>query len=169
MFVGPDMCGKSEIARELSRQLEVPLFKASSEHDTFMNAQQRFIHQLQYADPRVLDFLVQTGYSVIFDRAYPCEEVYAKVFRRNTDHRVLVHLDREYAKLGARIVICHRSSYVGIKDDLNKDIDAKVLQDLDRGYVNFSAWTRCNVLHLNVDDENLEREVRDVKVWLETV
>lgn len=166
LFVGADMCGKTQIAHELSRRINVPTFKASSEHKSFLDAQNQFIQQLRHADPRVLDLLKQTGHSVIFDRAYPCEKVYAEFFNRPTDASALEHLDIEYSKLGAKIVICHRSSYDGIVDDLDSKLDSKALQTIDLLYQKFLHWTRCETLLLNVDDENLDREVNDIMEFL---
>lgn len=161
-FVGPDMCGKTQIAQALSRVIDVPYFKATSEHASYLSGPNQFINQLRYADMRVFDMLKQTGHSVIFDRGYPCEFVYSKAFGRETDERVLALEDESYASLGAKVVICHRSSYEGIQDDLDSNIKESKLQELHNLYQEFAAWTKCDVLNLNVDDEELEREVADV-------
>lgn len=165
-FVGPDMCGKTEIAKEVSRKLRVPYFKATSEHTSFLSSRvsknDQFLNQLRFADPRVLDILRQTGHSVVFDRGFPCEYAYSKVFSRETDLTMLKHIDEAYAALGAVIVFCHRSSYKDIKDNLDSSITELVLAKLHDVYKEFASWTKCRLLSLNVDDENLEREVFDV-------
>ena len=161
-FVGPDMTGKSNIARALSNKLLIPVFKASSEHGTFLGDQKQFINDIRYADPRVVDLLKQVGFSVIFDRAYPCEKVYAEFFGRETDHDVLKFLDEEYAKLGTKIVICTRRSFEGIKDDLDPNLDATALEKLSNLYEKFSLWTKCSVHTMYVDDENLSNQINEV-------
>ena len=169
-FVGPDMCGKTEIAKEVSRRLGVPYFKATSEHTSFLSSRvsknDQFLNQLRFADPRVYDLLRQTGHSVVFDRGYPCEFVYANVLERETDMVMLRHVDAAWAGLGARIVLCHRSSYAGINDDLDPTIDQDMLNDLHDTYFEFSRWTKCPLLKLNVDDESLEREVSETLTFL---
>lgn len=68
IMIGPDRCGKTEIAKRLAFLQGLPYFKASSEHETYLSKQGQFVQQLKHADPRMVDFLSQTGHSVIFDR-----------------------------------------------------------------------------------------------------
>lgn len=170
MFVGPDMCGKTQIAKAVARVTGIPYFKATSEHDSYLSSKvtkrEAFLNQLRYADPRVFDVLKQTGHSIVFDRAYPCELVYSSVMGRETDSSMLGHMDETWASLGARIVVCQRSSYEGIVDDLDSKITASTLQRLHEGYDSFARTTQCKVLRLNVDDENLFREVDDVLAFM---
>lgn len=165
-FVGPDMCGKTQIAKEVSRRMGVPYFKATSEHTSFLSTRvstsDQFLNQLRFADPRVLDILRQTGHSVVFDRGFPCEYAYSQVFGRETDLIMLKHVDEAYAALGAVVVFCHRSSYEGIKDDLDPTIGQELLDRLHAAYERFIGWTKCRFLLLNVDDEDLDREAREV-------
>ena len=166
IVVGPDMCGKTEIAKELARRLSVPYFKATSEHTSFLSSRvsknDQFLNQLRFADPRVLDILRQTGHSVVFDRGFPCEYAYSVVMNRETDIVMLRHLDEAYARLGAVVVFCRRSSYEGITDDLDPTIGQELLDKLDAAYEGFSGWTKCKLLKLNVDDEDLDREVKEI-------
>lgn len=165
-FVGPDMCGKTQIAQEVSRRMGVPYFKATSEHTSFLSTRvstsDQFLNQLRFADPRVLDILRQTGHSVVFDRGFPCEFAYSRVFGRETDLVMLRHVDEAYAALGAAVIFCQRSSYEGIHDDLDPSVGPELLNKLHAAYEEFTGWTKCRLLRLNVDDENLDREVRDV-------
>jgi hypothetical protein len=160
------MCGKTEIAKELSKRMHIPTFKASTEHDSFLNIQGEFLKQLQYCDTRVLDLLRQTGHSVIFDRGFPCEWVYSNYFKRQTDIDVIRRLDREYSKLGAKLIVCNRTSYKGIIDDLDPSIDAKELEKLDNLYLKFVEDSHLDTLFLNVDDENLDREVNEIMTFI---
>lgn len=164
--VGPDMCGKTEISKALSKKLGLPYYKAASEHDTYLRHPDRFVQQLRYADTRMSDFLKQTGYSVIFDRAWPCEFAYSTVFQRETDVDILHKIDDVYAKMGARVIICHRTSYEGIVDDIDPTTKEERLKKLDEAYQSFAMWTKCSTLVLNVDDENLKRELVDITKWM---
>ena len=159
MFVGPDRCGKTQIAQEVSKRSGIPYFKASSEHDAFLSSRvskrELFLNQLRYADPRVIDVFKQGGFSMLFDRAYPCEVAYASVF------------NREWSKLGAAIILCQRSSYDGIYDDLDPTVGPKMLQAIHDAYEEFARWTQCRLLRLNVDDEDLDREVAEVTSFIE--
>lgn len=173
IVVGPDRCGKTQIAKELARQLgnERFYFKATSEHVSFLSSRvstnDQFLNQLRFADPRVYDLLRQTGHSVVFDRAFPCEFVYSKVLGRETDMAMIKHMDEAWASLNARIILCHRSSYVGIVDDLDPTIEVNMLNKLHDAYFDFASWTKCKLLKLNVDDEDLSREVNDIIQYLQ--
>jgi len=170
-FVGADMCGKTEIATEYARRTGVPYFKATSEHVSFLSSRvsknDQFLNQLRFADPRVLDILRQTGHSMIFDRGYPCEYAYSKVLNRETDMTMLKHLDKGYAQLGASIILCYRTNYAGIRDDLDPTIDSHVLNKLHVAYCDFAQWTKCRLLSLNVDDEDLDRELSEINRFMD--
>jgi hypothetical protein len=164
---GPDMCAKTEISTALSYVTGVPRFKASSEHNTFLNKSDLFINQLRYADTRLVDFIKQTGASAIFDRAWPCEFAYSKALYRQTDHDVLRHVDSEMADMGAVVVVCHRSSYKDIVDDLDPTIEEVKLAKIEQAYREFiESHTKCRSMFLNVDDHNLIRQVGDVLKFL---
>lgn len=170
-FVGPDMCGKTQIAQEISKVTGAPYFKATSEHTSFLSSRvsknDQFLNQLRFADPRVYDVLRQTGHSVVFDRGFPCEYVYSKVLGRETDLVMLKHMDEAWASLGARVIFCHRSSYKGIVDDLDPSINETTLSRLHAAYKDFFEFSKCKRLELNVDDENLNREVADIIQFLQ--
>lgn len=166
ILCGPDMCGKTHIAKELSRVTGIPYFKATSEHTSFLSSRvaknDQFLNQLRFADPRVLDLLRQTGHSVVFDRGFPCEYSYAKVFDRETDMTMLRHLDDAYASLGAHVILCHRTDYSGIKDDLDPTVDTHLLNELHDAYWDFARWTKCKLFKLDVTDENLNKQVLEI-------
>jgi group I intron endonuclease len=165
--VGPDGCGKSNIIAALKKELQIESFKASDEHATFLShKQEKFLNDLRFADPRIEDFIYQTGVSVIFDRGYPCEKVYSEFYGRETDHRMLRFIDERYSRINAKILICTRSSYEGRVDNLDSRLDGSALQKIDSLYRDFVTWTKCKTLLLNVDDENLEREISDIKRFL---
>ena len=165
-FEGPDRCGKSEIAAELSRQLGVPVFKNTGEWTTDLKDPSYFKNLLVFGGTFLIDFICQTKPSAILDRHYPSEWVYSRYFDRETDDEILRKVDEKFAKAGGKIVICRRKSYNGIRDDLHSYIDSNTLEGLDSLYEEFAKWTRCEVLTVWVDDENLERETLEIREWL---
>ena len=166
-LVGPDKCGKTEIGNELSKRLGIPLFKANTEKGKFRDGSD-FVNEMRYADPRTIDLLTQTGYSIILDRAWPCEWVYSRAFNRESDHDATEQSDIGYSGLGAVVVVCVRTSYEGIvDDDAPEKLTEPMLSKLHSLYEDFAKQTRCRVMFLNVDDEDLDREVNDVISFLE--
>lgn len=169
VLCGPDMTGKTQIAKELSRRLGVSYFKASSEHQTYLKEKDAFRQQLRYADPRTIDILRQTGLSLVMDRGFPCEFSYSLALKRETDFAMLRVVDSEYALLGTRVIICHRTSYDNIVDDIDPTLNSNKLQEIHNAYKMFARWTQCRTMMLPVDDENLDREVNDVVSWLQVL
>lgn len=165
IVVGADMTGKTQIAKALANYYEIPYYKASSEHHAFMNDQGKFINDIRYADPRLVDFIRQTGTSVVMDRGFPCEFVYAEALGRQRDLDAISRIDKAYAELDALVVFCRRlKGYDNIVDDIDPNrLNSEMLKKIDKIYERY-VMTQMTCMHfqLAVDDEDLEREVRDV-------
>lgn len=159
---GPDRTGKTEITKALSSFLGLPRYKASTEHNGFLSNQERFLNDIRYSCPARLDLLKQLDSGVVYDRGYPCEWVYSRFFKRQSDDSAIAWLDSQYAHLGAVIVVTSRRSFKGIVDDLNDQICEPELNELAQLYDQFLAMTSCRTLKLYVDDENLQREINDI-------
>ena len=165
IFEGPDGCGKTNIARGLEDIIGVPYFKNESEWACFEDDPSYFINAITYGDPYFLSYLEQTGASVIMDRWYPSEWVYSKIFNRPTDYDVLRMIDDRAAAMGSKIVIPFRTCYDDVVDQF-KSINPSVLRNVEEMYRMFSDWTRCDTFFLNVDDENISRELTEVLNFL---
>lgn len=161
IFDGPDGCGKTHIGKALSQETGIPYFKNSDEHKYFLNDPKYFIHAIRYVDTYFTSYLEVSKASVILDRAWPSEWIYSQVLGRTTDLGVLRELDSRHAALGTYIIIPHRSSYSMMKDDYEQV--SKNIDKIHNYYMEFAEWTRCNCLTMNVDDEDLIRELSVVK------
>ncbi len=168
IFDGPDGCGKTNIAKSLGEKLNISVFKNEMEWESFEDDPTYFKNAMIYGDPYFASYLKQTGASVIMDRWYPSEWVYPRVFHRETDHDALEKIDKVVSKLNTIIVIPYRTSYEGIKDQF-ESITERRMRDIDMMYTYFAAWTKCKVMRLNVDDENLEREVNEILNFMEDI
>jgi thymidylate kinase len=165
IFEGCDKVGKTEMARELAKRLEIPYFKNKSEWRAFSSDKEYFVKALRYGDPYFYTFLRDTNTSVILDRSYPSEWVYSKVYDRKTDDDALTHIDSLAASFGVKIVIPYRTSYSGLKDDIH-DIGEYHLQKLSDTYETFAKWTKCDVLRFCIDSEDLEWEMNTIQKFL---
>jgi thymidylate kinase len=159
--------GKTEIAKGLSRHFDMPRFKYEMEHqaDFGSSKENRFRLCIQHAMPMLQSFLRQTGQSVIFDRAYPSEWVYSRYFGRESCVASMDMIDKWHADHDAKIIIPFRTERVRDESDYTF-LTAGVKKDLAKLYQEFAKWTKCDVLFLQVDDENLDREMRDILAWL---
>jgi len=168
IYDGPDSCGKSEMAKELSRRLGISYFKNADEHRYFLKDPSYFLNAIRYVDTYFTSYLESSGASVILDRAWPSEWIYSQALGRKTDFDLLRELDDRHARLGTVIVIPSRSSYAKMRDDyesINNNIAT-----IDTLYRDFAGWTKCNVISLNVDDEDINREMHEtmrqlIDIW----
>ena len=82
IFEGPDGVGKTEIARALEKEIRIsslfpdepwktpiPYFRMGSQHENWRKG--RFKDALEFDQTYISEFLAQTKFSVIIDRAYP--------------------------------------------------------------------------------------------------
>jgi hypothetical protein len=156
IFEGPDMTGKTNIAKAFASQMRIPYYKNTRDASAFSKGSTReefVLGMSKWADPYLIDFLQQTGYGTILDRNYPSEWVYSRCFNRETNDELTMNLDDGFSKLGATIILCRRRSYEGITDDIFPDqIKEEQLQKLDKLYEDFSKITKCKVVTIWTDD-----------------
>lgn len=161
IFDSPDGCGKTEISKALSADLKIPYYKFPNEGLLWKRDQ--FKNMLAFGEPVLVELLKQSKADLILDRGYPSEWVYSKVFGRETDDDLLEIIDKEFARLGAYIIIPVRHNYENSRaDDL---VPQNKLQELHDCYMEFSKWSRCNTIVVYVDslDNNLNKELEAIK------
>lgn len=165
IFEGVDNCGKTEISHALVERL-LP------DHQYFKVKQER-IH-VEKVDPAILktahelqlnffyELARQVDLNVVMDRFYPSEYVYGSLFR-DIDHQLIEDYDAMFAELGVKIIILRK------KDDALEDelwTKEQLLAIRDR-YEVFASWTKCDVLVLDTDDEDLDRELSEIQKFLQ--
>jgi len=159
---GTDQCGKTEIAKELAKRLGAIYFKNRIEWKVFdQDPEKAFGGIVKFGDPMLLDFIEQSGLSVVFDRAWPSEWVYSKAFGRKSFEEGIRILDDWHAEHHTHVIICTRKNLR--KDDLFPDkLDIEKVSEIDGRYREFIKWTNCKCYVLSVDDENLDREIEEI-------
>jgi hypothetical protein len=163
IFEGPDGVGKTEIARELARRLEIPYFKPRVERANWKMGGDSFLNELRYGEIRELELVRQTGLSMVKDRGYPSEHVYSKVFGRQTDVDLLSSFDAAYAQLGVTVIICLMSDYGQARpDDL---VDAGKIWRLHDAYLEFKNLSLCKTYSIYTDllGKDIERQMRYIE------
>jgi hypothetical protein len=171
IFGGPDRCGKTTIARELSRRTGAPYFKPTGQAKYAMSQPSVFRLQTLFGEPKLADFLAQTGHSAILDRGFPCDYAYTHALGRLRNMSfaeasdwsdTIKAMDATYGMMDALLVICVRSDYTGRSDPSWPEMDGKMMAILDSYYREYAAETKMRKLVLNVDDENLDRQVSEI-------
>jgi len=166
MFVGPDRCAKTTIAKALSEKNNFYYYKANDEAQNFLYRQDRFIHLLRYADPARFDLIAQLkDVSIVLDRGFPCEAVYSTYFNRKTDSLMLQKLDQLFSNLNGKIIFCTRKDFINIYDDKNSSMNLKIISSL---YESYLQTIKTQVIRLDVDDNNLQRQLSDIEASLFT-
>ena len=156
---GPDGSGKTEIGKALSKAVNAPYFKVTSEHDFWRS--NKFKEALEFDQSYISQFLEQTGLSCTIDRAWPSEWVYSLAYERHTNERVLYEVDRRFASFGTTIILCRRRDYSHVTDEL---VENSMLQELDAIYNQFAKWTACKVVEIFVDD--FDNDIEKQLPWL---
>lgn len=152
LMEGADGVGKTEIGKGIAIELDIPYFRMSSQHEHWRKG--KFKEALEFDQTYLTELLLQTGHSMVIDRGWVSEWVYSKVYGRDTNQSILERLDWEWSALGAWIIIPLRRSFEGVRgDDL---VVPEKLQAIQDGYLDFIAWTDCNVLSLYVDEPGVD-------------
>lgn len=164
IFEGPDLCGKTEIGKELSKQYKLSYFKNNCEHENFRN--NNFLGTAFVEAFYLLDMLKQVEFKengIILDRHIPSEYVYSKVYDRITHEESIWKIDEELADLGATIIYCTKTHYKDFNDEV---ITLDKIEHIKYFYEEYFTKTKMNVIRLDTTDENLEREISDIKKGL---
>lgn len=169
IFGGPDKCGKTTIAKEMARQLQIPYFKPAHQQIIAETSPETFALQTRHGEPKLLDFVQQTGYSVIMDRSFPCDWVYSKVLGRETAWNAIQLLDEAYATLNAKLIFCvkTKTGYERPIPDSWKKITNDVLRDLDAHYRVYARDSAMDALVLDTTDEDLFRQTNAIRNFIQ--
>lgn len=164
IFDGVDNCGKTEISHALVE-------KVLTDH-TYFKVKQERIH-VEKLDPKILktshelqlnffyELARQSNLNIVMDRFYPSEYVYGSLFREINED-LIWEFDRQFAELGVKIIIPVKGDEF-LEDEL---WTKEQLIAIREKYKEFAQKTKCEVLVLNTEDENLERELTDIKTFL---
>jgi hypothetical protein len=166
IFGGPDRCGKTTIANELSRQTGIPYFKPSNQGHFARNDPGVFQLQTQWGEPKLFDFIKQTKHSVIMDRGFPCDYAYSKVLKRNTAWSMIDTLDQAYGEIGALFVVTVRRDYSGRFDDQWDRIKEDTLRELDSEYRLYAGRTHMRSIVLETDEQDLKKQIEAITLYL---
>lgn len=166
LFEGPDGVGKSSIAKELSKILNIPYYKNSMERNQKRKGQTKLM--TEFAVPYLFNFLEQVAAECIMDRNYPSEFCYGQVENRDVDLEMLRILDDWFSTaFDSCIIICYKSVYENFEDETTPQ---EHLEALVQKYKEFSHWTHCNkVLFLDTTDANLEQQLKSILEFLSVV
>jgi len=166
-FIGPDQCGKSNIAQRLSEITGVPVFKNTDEWKADLQQHDYFLNLLRFGGPFLMNFIKQTDADVILDRFYPCELVYSKAFNRETDLKVIQWMDEQFTSAGGKLILCVKNDYSKIVDDLfPNELDSNKLQQIHDLYLEFTKNTKCEILILETDDHDLDSQISNILNFL---
>lgn len=155
IFVGPDRCGKTTIAKSLSNLLKIPYFKNHTQKD-FFNKDIDSLQKIYIEGNLQIQFFEQCKYSVVKDRDFPCEYAYSKTYGRKSDDKFIFSLDERYSKLDTLIIYCYKMKYKEYKDEF---VDIEKIETLKKYYNEFLDQSKCKVIKMTTDDEYLPAQL----------
>ena len=155
ILVGPDMSGKTEIAKNLASVFNMHYYKNEQEFSRFTDNTYDAKASFKYETPIVLNFLNQCSFNngIVFDRATgACEFAYAKALNRDFDEDAVWKFDAEFAKLGAKLILCYKTKYENFSDEyVTEDIQENVLNN----YREYFNKTQMRTFELCTDSSDL--------------
>ena len=157
IFEGPDGCGKTNIAEALSKRIGVPVYKSGKEADIFYDKNAQYL-TLKWANYEMIKILETTNASIIFDRFFPSEYVYSKVFDRNSDPELVLEYDEWWHKIGGKIIFLDKQT-IDVDDEL---VPRSKYNEIRERYIKYMGLTKCKFLYLDTSDYNLEEQVNTI-------
>lgn len=158
IFEGTDFSGKSTIAKEFAKRLDIPYYKNSAERVQKVQLQTK--EMARVTAPIVIDLLKLLNAKIVLDRFIASEWVYAQVDGREYDPDVLKMLDHELAELNAITIICYKTSYVGYVDESTPE---DRLPAIIAKYREYAQWSEIkDIVFLDTTDCNTERQIADL-------
>jgi len=163
LLEGTDHCGKTEIATALAKILSgYQYFKVKQERIHIEKIAPEILKQAHLLQLNFFyEFAKQVNFSIVMDRFYPSEFVYGTLFRKINEEKIW-EFDKLFAELGTKIIILQKQN-----DKLEDELWTKdQLIAIKAKYREFAAKTRCQVLVLDTDSEDLEWELSEISKFL---
>lgn len=163
LMCGVDNCGKTEIAKALATRLgNYQYFKVKQERIHIEKVDHEILKQSHLLQLNFFYELArQVDFNIIMDRFFPSELVYGALFRK-IDEEKIWEFDKLFAELGTKIIILQKRDD-GLEDEL---WTKEQLIAIKAKYLEFAAKTKCQVLVLDTDSEDLEWELKEIEKFL---
>jgi len=169
IFEGFDNCGKSTIAKALSKKMFMPLM-TNDKSNLSLIKNFNFEDSFRYCIPKFFQYYDQRFIKdIIFDRDYMSEFVYGYLKRQEDflSKSILstcLQFDLEYFKRDTVIVYCYKTEIKDYKDeetpiDLKKQAEERYLEIINRSY--------NKVLMLNTDSQDLEAQLEMIMSFID--
>ncbi len=166
IFEGVDRSGKTSIAKELAKILEIPYYKNSSERNQKRRGETKLM--TQYAVPYLFDFLEQVPSDFIMDRNWPSEWCYGQVEKRDIDLEQIRLVDDWAANaFDTALIICYKTKY-DEKNFIDEMTKFERVPQLVQKYHEFIKWTHVqNVLPLDTTAFDLDAQIGTILQFLD--
>ena len=151
---GADKNWKTTIAKHLCNTFKLPYFKHGGEKQSHLTNGGKgtyFQNLLQWSQPFFVDFLKQTRTSALFDRTYPSEWVYSEIFERPFDTEQFQRVDRQWADMGAVMIVLYRSDLSKLDDREEFAHIEENLAAINEAYIEFAVNRRSECFMLRYD------------------
>jgi len=154
IFDGPDGCGKTTLAKRISKELNMPYHKNPYEHGEWKHPD-RYKLMLRYTDLYFLTYLKNSRNDVCLDRSWTTEWVYSQVFNRGNDFEFLHKLDDLLSSIENSVLIITTRTNLPNQEDELEGINDNWFKIRDK-YEELSSWTKNKVIYINTENKTQE-------------
>jgi len=166
LFEGVDDTGKTTIANELSKVINVPVYKNETQKTLYNEHNEKhFELLLKFGGNVELQLMELLKPDIIFDRSFVSEFAYARAFDRKSDDKFVHYLSLKYNALGTIIVYCYKDNIDDVFDD--EVIPKHKIMAIKNAYELYFWHTPIPVLHLNTTDKDLTKQINAILFFLQ--
>jgi len=168
LFEGVDNTGKTTIANALSKIMGIPVYKNNMQKTLYIENNEKYFELLlKFGGNVELQLLQALNPNIIFDRSFVSEFAYARAFGRKTDEMFIRQLDKEFNKLGAIIVYCHKENIEDIFDD--EVIPVSKVMEIQEAYeIYLNNITSIPFAFLNTTNSQLDEQINAILGFIQS-
>ena len=159
---GCDKVGKTNIAAALSNVLDISVYKSGRENKLFHEKDGQY-NVLKYGVYEQLQMVSALNLSVIFDRLFPSEWVYSKVYHRNSDDTLVLSYDSWWNEIDGKIIFLDKPEMDGEDELISQD----KYQEIRALYEDYKKLTVCKHITIDTSDYNLDKQVYTIMEFLQ--
>lgn len=167
IFEGNENTGKTNISKQLSKEINIPYFKNKVElNNPIFIETIDFEEEIKYIWRFLISFMKQIKCDAIFDRGYITEYVYGNVlrkenFEKKNIEKYIFKYDEILSEMDCKLIFCYKDHHS--EDDY---IDTKIMPEIDEYYKKYLQLTKLKNLQLNTTDCDLTNQIKKIKQFI---
>ena len=158
---GPDGCSKTTIAYHLSKMISIPHYQSPHRH-LINDKDVTLFNILKYGIHEQLYLAELCDVSVIYDRFFPSEYVYARVYHRETDFDLIERYDKWWNRMNGIMIFLDKPNL----DKVDHLVMPEMYQNIRHEYENYKLFTSCKHITIDTSDQDLDKQLLTIISFL---